>query len=146
MDSQSSTNHIILVGHWIIKLFTGPINYVWKDRVFAIRAKACWLERRQHRFMCKHKLMMTSLLSLPSKLVLEVMLQDDASCCWVCHRKFHGILPKEQPGTFYEVPWGLYKWMSTNAWGQSDMVTLTTYIWNKEYCNYSNWLFSTYVL
>jgi hypothetical protein len=29
--------------------------------------------------------------------------QDEASCCWVCHGRFHGILPKEYSGTFYEV-------------------------------------------
>jgi len=77
---------------------------MWKDRGFAIQAKARWLERQRHPFMCKHK-SMTSLLSLSSKLVLKVKLQDDASCCWVCHRRFHGILPKEHPGRFYEVHW-----------------------------------------
>jgi hypothetical protein len=42
-----------------------------------------------------------------SKLVLKVKQQDDASCCWVCHGRFLGILPKEYSGTFYELPWGL---------------------------------------
>jgi hypothetical protein len=69
--------------------------------------------------MCKHKSMITS---LSSKLVLKVKHQyDDASCCWVCHRRFHGFLPKEHSGAFYEVPWGLYKEMS-NTQGQSDIV------------------------
>jgi len=26
----------------------------------------------------------------------------------VWNGRFHGILPKEYSGTFYEVPWGLY--------------------------------------
>jgi len=46
----------------------------------------------------------------------------------VCHGRFHGILPKEYPGTFYEVPWGLFKEMFTNTQGQSDMVTHPTNI------------------
>jgi hypothetical protein len=50
--------------------------------------------------------------------------QDGASCCWMCH----GILPKEHSGTFYEVPWGLFKEMSTNTQVQSDIVTHTTNI------------------
>ena len=37
------------------------------------------------------------------------------------HLRFHGILPKEYSVTFYEVPWGLYKEMSTNTQGQSDI-------------------------
>ncbi len=47
--------------------------------------------------------------------------------------RFHGILPKEYSGTFYEVPWGLYKEMSTNTLGQSDIVTHKTSILNKVY-------------
>ena len=31
-------------------------------------------------------------------------------------------------GPFYDVPWGLYKEMSTNNHGQSDIVTQTTNI------------------
>ncbi len=46
----------------------------------------------------------------------------------VCHGRLHGIRLKEHPGTFYEVPWGLYKEMSTNTRGQSDIVTLKTNI------------------
>jgi len=38
-----------------------------------------------------------------SKLVLRAKHQDDAYCCWVCHGRFHGILPKEYYGTFYEL-------------------------------------------
>ncbi len=41
---------------------------------------------------------------------------------------FHDVLPKEHPGAFYDVPWGLYKVMSTNNHGQSDIVTRTTNI------------------
>jgi hypothetical protein len=48
--------------------------------------------------------------------------------CWVCHGRFHDVLPKEHPGAFYEVPRGLYKGMSTNTHGQSDIVTDTTNI------------------
>jgi len=33
----------------------------------------------------------------------------------------YGILPKVYYGTFYEVPWGIYKEMSTNTQGQSDI-------------------------
>jgi len=33
---------------------------------------------------------------------------------------------KEYPGTYFEVPWGLYKEMFTNTWGQSDIVTHST--------------------
>jgi len=40
----------------------------------------------------------------------------------VCHGRFHDILPKEYSGTFYEVPWGLFKEMLTNTQGQSDIV------------------------
>jgi hypothetical protein len=38
------------------------------------------------------------------------------------------VLPKEYSDTFYEVPWGLYKEMSTNTQGQSDIVTHKTNI------------------
>ncbi len=69
------------------------------------------------------------------QLVLKVKQQADASCCWVCHGRFHGVLPKEHPGAFYDVPWGLYKEMPTNNHGQSDIVTHSTNIWNKEYRN-----------
>ncbi len=63
-----------------------------------------------------------------SQLVLEVKHQDDASYCWVCHGKFHAILPKEYSGTFYEVPWGwgLFKEMFTKTQGQSDIVIYKT--------------------
>ncbi len=64
-------------------------------------------------------------------LFLKIERQDDASCWWVCHARFHGILPKEYSGTFYEVPWGLYQEMFTNTQGQSDIVTHQTNIWNK---------------
>jgi hypothetical protein len=63
-----------------------------------------------------------------TQLVLKVKQQVDASCCWVCHGRFHGVLPKEHPWDFYDVPWGLYKEMSTNNHGQSDIVTHTTNI------------------
>jgi len=46
----------------------------------------------------------------------------------VCHGRFQGILPREHSGTFYEVPWGLFKKMPTNAQGQSDIVTHPTNI------------------
>jgi hypothetical protein len=39
----------------------------------------------------------------------------------VCHGRFHGVLPKEHPGAFYDVPWGLCKEISTNNHGQSDI-------------------------
>ena len=68
------------------------------------------------------------IISHSSKLVLKVKQQDDASCCWVCHGRFHGILPKEYSGTFHELPWGLYKGMSTNKQGQSDIITHKTSI------------------
>jgi hypothetical protein len=64
-------------------------------------------------------------ISLSSKLVLKVKHQDNASCCWVCHGRLYGVLPKEHPGTFYEVPWGLYNEMSTNIRDQSVIVTHT---------------------
>ncbi len=51
----------------------------------------------------------------------------------MCHGRFHGILPIEYSGTFHELPWGLYKEMPTNIRGQSDIVTPSTYIWNKAY-------------
>jgi hypothetical protein len=47
---------------------------------------------------------------------------------WMCHGKFHDILPKEYSGTFYEVPWGLFKEVITNRQGQSDIVTHQTNI------------------
>ncbi len=96
----------------------------------------------RHRFMCKHKSMTTSPLILSFfQLVLKFKLQDDASSCWVCHRRFHDILPKEHPGAFYEVPWGLYKGMFTNTRGQSDIVTHPTNILNKDYRNSCKWTF-----
>jgi hypothetical protein len=95
--------------------------------VFAIWAKALWFERQRRQFMCEHKSMLTSL-SLSSKLVLKVKHQDDASFCWVCHRRLYGILPKEHPETFYGVPWVPFKEMSTYIQGQSDIVTRTTNI------------------
>ncbi len=71
----------------------------------------------------------------------SMVFQDDASCCWVCHRRFHGTVPKEHSGIFYEVPWGLFKEMSINTKGQSDSVTYTTNILNKEYCDCCKWTF-----
>jgi hypothetical protein len=103
---------------------------LWKDWVFAQWAKACWHKSQQHRFMSKRKSLTSS---LSSKLVLKVRQQDDASCCWVCHGRFHGILPKEYSATFYELPWGLYKEMPTNTQGQSDIVIHQTNIWNEVY-------------
>jgi hypothetical protein len=44
---------------------------------------------------------MTSLFVSFLQLVLKVKQQFDVSCCWVCHGRFHGVLPKEHPGTFY---------------------------------------------
>jgi hypothetical protein len=41
---------------------------------------------------------------------------------------FHDVLPKQHPGALHDVPWGLYKEMSTNNHGQSDIVTHTTTI------------------
>ncbi len=46
----------------------------------------------------------------------------------MCHGSFLGVLPKEHPGAYYDVPWGLYKEMLTNIHGQSDVVTHTTNI------------------
>ncbi len=57
----------------------------------------------------------------------------EGESCWVCHGRFHSILPKEYPGTFWELPWGLYKEMPTNTQGQSDIVSHQTNIWNKVY-------------
>jgi hypothetical protein len=37
---------------------------------------------------------MTSLFVSSLQLVLKVKQQVDASCCWVCHGRFHGILQK----------------------------------------------------
>ncbi len=34
---------------------------IWKDRILATRATAHWLESQQHRFLCKHKSMTSSL-------------------------------------------------------------------------------------
>ncbi len=62
------------------------------------------------------------------KLILKVKQQEDESCCWVCHERFNGILPKEYSGTFYEVPRGLSKAMPTNTQGQSDIVSHQTNI------------------
>ncbi len=80
--------------------------------------------------MCKQKLMTPSSLSplFYIQLVLKVKQLVDASCCWVCHGGFHDVLPKEHPGAFYDVPWGLYKEMPTNNHGQSDIVTHTSNI------------------
>ena len=41
---------------------------------------------------------------------------------------YHDVLPKEHPGAFYDVPWGLYKELSTDNHGQADIVTHTTNI------------------
>ncbi len=41
---------------------------------------------------------------------------------------FHDVLPKEHPEAFHDAPRGLYKEMSTNNHGQSDVVTHTTNI------------------
>ncbi len=41
------------------------------------------------------------------QLVLKVKQQVDAACCWVCHGRFHDVLPKEHPRALYDVPWGL---------------------------------------
>ncbi len=60
------------------------------------------------------------IISHSPKLVLKVSNEKNASCFWVCHGRFHGILPKEYSGKFYELPWGLHKEMSTNTQGQSD--------------------------
>jgi hypothetical protein len=83
-----------------------------------------------HQFMYKHKLMTPSSLSILFyiQLVLKVKQQVDSSCCWVCHGRFQDVLPKEHPGTFCDVPWGLYKEMPTNKHGQSDIVSHTTNI------------------
>ena len=62
------------------------------------------------------------------QLVLKVKQQVDASCCWVSHGRFHGVLPKVHPGAFYDVPWGLYKELATNNHGQSDIVSHQTNI------------------
>jgi hypothetical protein len=62
------------------------------------------------------------------QLVLKVKQHVDASCCWVCHGRFHGVLPKEHSEAFYDVSWGLYKDMTTNNHGQLDIVTHTTNI------------------
>ncbi len=80
--------------------------------------------------MCKHESMTPSSLSplFYIKLVLKVKQQVDAICCWVYHGSFHDVLPKEHLGTFYDVPWGLYKEMPTNNHSQSDIVTHTTNI------------------
>jgi hypothetical protein len=98
---------------------------LWKDWGFAQQAKARWHKSKQHQFMIKRKLLMSS---LSSNFVLKVMQQDDASCYWVCHGRFHGSLPKEYSGTFHGLPWGLYKEMPTNTQGQSDIVTHKTNI------------------
>jgi hypothetical protein len=94
------------------------------DWGFAQLANVHWNKSQQHQFMCKRKLLMTSLSSI---LVLN-MQHDDASCCWVCHGKFHGILPKEYSGTFHGLPWGLFKEMFINTQGQSDIVIHKTNI------------------
>ncbi len=89
-----------------------------------------------HWFMCKHKSMMTSPLSLSFfQVVLKVKLQDDASCMLGVSLKVPWYSAKRTSWGIYEVPWGLYKGMSTNTQGQSDIVTHTTNIWNKDYCN-----------
>ncbi len=58
--------------------------------------------------------------------------QEEECCWWVCHGRFHGILPKEYSRTFHEFPRGLYKEMPTNTQGQSDL-THSTNIWSKVY-------------
>jgi hypothetical protein len=77
---------------------------------------------------------MMSSISHSSKLVLKVNHKYVSSCCWVCHGRFRDILPKEYPGAFYEVPWGLFKEMFTNTQGHSDIVTHPTNIRNYAYC------------
>ncbi len=86
------------------------------------------LEVSGTRMRC-HKLM-TSSLTHPN-LFWRLSNKSDSPCCWVCHGRFHDILPKEYSGTFYEVPWGLFKGMLTNTQGQSNIVTHQTNIWNK---------------
>ncbi len=82
-----------------------------------------------------------SLMSSPlSKLILKIRQQDDTSYWRVCHWRFHGILPKEYSGTFYQPPCGLYEEMRTNTQGQSDIVSCQTNIWNKIS---ANWLLTT---
>ncbi len=68
--------------------------------------------------------------SLSSNLVLKVIQQDDAFCCWVCHGRFHGTLQKEYSGTFYGLLSGLYEEMPTNTQVQSDIVTHQTFFYN----------------
>ncbi len=43
------------------------------------------------------------------------------------------VCPKEYPGTLYDLPWGLYKEMSTNTRGQSDIVTHSINTGNRVY-------------
>ncbi len=73
---------------------------VWKDWASAWWANIHWARSQRHRFMCKHKLLMSSL-THPN--LFEGLQQEDESCCWVCHGRFHGILPKEYSRTFHEL-------------------------------------------
>ncbi len=57
-----------------------------------------------------------------------VQAQAGESCCCMCHGRFHGILPKEYPGTFDELPQGLYKEMPNKTQGQSDILSHQTNI------------------
>ncbi len=109
---------------------------MWKDKVFAIQAKAHWLERCSTN-LCVNINWWLHLLCPFSfiQLVLKVKQHVDASFCWVCHGRFHGVLPKEHPGAFYDVPWGLYKEMPANNHGQSDIASQTTDVRKKEYRN-----------
>ncbi len=109
-------------------------NHLGKYRVFAIR----WLERCGTDLYANinWQLHLLCPFSFISNLFWRLSKQQvDISCCWVCHGRFHGVLPKEHPGALYDVPWGLYKEMLTNIHGLSDVVTHTTNIWNKEYCS-----------
>jgi hypothetical protein len=88
-----------------------------KIGVFGQLANVHWHKSQWQQFMCKRKLLTAS----PSSFLVLNVQQDDASCCWVCHGRFHGILPKEYSGTFHGLPWGLFKEMFTNTQGQSDI-------------------------
>jgi hypothetical protein len=102
---------------------------LWKDWVFAWWASAHQNKSQPHWFMGSHKLVPSSLAH--PNLFWRLTNKWMHLVVWVCHGGFHDILHKEYSGTFYEVPWGLFKEMITNTHGRSDIVTYQTNIWNK---------------
>jgi len=114
----------------------------WGFAIWAIWAKAHWLERCSANLWANinwwlHLSLSPLFLSnlfwrLSNKLIHLV-----AGCVM---EGFHGVLPKEHPGAFYDVPWEYIKRCLLTIMVSQ---TCTTNIWNKKY---QNWFFSTNII